>query len=341
MMPQELKVFATKLSAPVVHIAGSKGKGSTAFILSKIMEMSGITVGLFSSPHIMDIRECVRINGEPVERLEIEEHDGLSEFELLFLEALKTFEAEACDLIILECGWGGAKDATNLVDEKVLCILTHVELEHTEVLGNSVTEITREKLGICRPGVPLITSSTQAQEVFEVMEEMGITPILAPSFEMGHHHPESVGMAVAAAEQLGITMTAEMFKVIENLQLPGRFEVIHFGIHTLVLDGAHTYDSVQFVESQIREYAMGEELPEPIWAIHFLKDKSEELPKLFARNRSVWLTLEDERAGTCPDGFQEIGVNKFLAQLKADPVPKCIGILGSFRLVKSIKLSLA
>jgi dihydrofolate synthase/folylpolyglutamate synthase len=336
------------LSVPIVHIAGSKGKGTTATLLATIVQNNGTKVGLFTSPALLHDEESIQVDGaeissEDLDRLKekvIAVDKTLTEFEVLTLAALSFFEEQACELVILECGWGGRFDATNIVDKKALTILTHVELEHTEVLGKTVSEITRNKLGIYRPGVPLLTVADQAPEVFLEMENEGIVPLLAPSYELGHHHPESVGLAVMAADLLGFFFDSVIQEALKNLVIPGRFEFVSFGAHTLLLEGAHTFDSLSYFLLKLQEFQREHLLPEPFFAIHILKDKPQELIELFPHQRTVWVPLQEERAGEKPQSLSGAQVKDIFGDLLREKVPQFWVFVGSFRLVAEVKRSL-
>lgn len=332
MIPAELQPIYQELgpyTGKLIHIAGSKGKGTTAHLLAKLLEWNGHKVGLFTSPHILEENEMIQVNGEPIlsedlldRKKRLGEHwPELSDFEQTALVALRYFEEEHCDYVVLECGWGGAKDATNVVDSKILTLLAHVELEHTAILGNTLAAIAREQLGICRNGVPLL-SSKQKDEVQATVEEVRPDVIWTKSIEAGYHHPESAGLAVAAAKQLGVQIDLER---LASVQLPGRFEVVHDGGRTFILDGAHTLDSVAYAKKQIEDYFEGQSV---FWGVHFLKDKDPSLVDLFSQEKSVWIELEDERAGRCPEGWTSMKMEEFLK--KGDTH---VGILGSFKLV--------
>ncbi|MBT5823741.1 hypothetical protein HOH67_01285 [Candidatus Peregrinibacteria bacterium] len=333
------------LKTPVIHIAGSKGKGTTANLLGKILELSGKKVGVFSSPFMYKVEEMAKINGVPMENMQAyvdrvqSVNADLSEFEYWTLASLLYFSEQDLDYVILECGWGGLNDATNIISDKVLTILGHIELEHTEVLGDSIEKITQQKLGICRDGVPLITETNQSPDVFDVIVKEGYQPIIAARAELGEHHPGSAGLALAAADQLGFVVTPEMYKELCEYQLFGRFEIVNWGGHTIVLDGAHTYDSVYYLRDKALSYAVEHDLPEPIWCIHFLKDKRKDLPDLFPSGRTAWINLKDKRAGTAPDFLAKSEPEEFIKRLKSHN-PSFVVFVGSFKLVSAIKAML-
>ncbi|MBU0981120.1 hypothetical protein KKC94_00330 [Patescibacteria group bacterium] len=332
------------MRAKVVHIAGSKGKGTVAWLISEGLRASGFKVGLFSSPFILSEEEMIRINGVSIPRKRLDDYlekvqigKELSEFEALTEAAFLCFEEEECDYIILECGWGGKMDATNRIEKKDLTILTHIELEHMEVLGDTLKKITLEKLGICRPGVPLLTASSQDAAVMQTIEDAGFKVEIAPSAELNYHNPESTGLALFALEKLGVVLDSKILDALAKLIIPGRFEVLKMDEHVLILDGAHTYDSIRSLEGRVLTYAQEHGLPLPLWAIHTLKDKPKDLWTLFPIGRTVWLELDHPRASTPPDQLPKTTVEQLLSELKLEETPKLVVFTGSFRVVAEVR----
>ncbi|NBB89295.1 MAG: bifunctional folylpolyglutamate synthase/dihydrofolate synthase [Bacteroidetes bacterium] len=152
-------------SVPIVHIAGTNGKGSVSHILSALLQDNGLSVGLYTSPHYMDFRERVRINDKPIPETDVvrfvnqykEAFDAIqpSFFEWSFALALDYFQEKKPEIAIVETGLGGRLDSTNIV-EPILTIITNVSLDHQTFLGDTIPEIAREKLGIVKPGIPLV-----------------------------------------------------------------------------------------------------------------------------------------------------------------------------------------
>ena len=172
------------LNIKSVHIAGSKGKGSTAAMIAAALFAAGYRTGLYTSPHLVTLRERIRVDGKPVLKSEmaevvarmkphVEEMDGdctygeLSTFELLTATAFMNFHDRNVDYQVLETGLGGRLDATNVVTPEV-SVITSISLDHTEVLGNTIPQIAGEKAGIIKPGVPVINSA-QAEEATAVI----------------------------------------------------------------------------------------------------------------------------------------------------------------------------
>lgn len=153
----------------VVHIAGTNGKGMTAAMLGRLLGREGLSVGLYSSPHLLHIRERIQLGGKPageaefaeVGHLVLNEADAmagaeyLSYFDLLTAMGLLAFRRAGVDWTLLETGLGGLADATNAVD-KELCIITRIGMDHMAVLGDDPRAIAGQKLGICRPGIPVV-----------------------------------------------------------------------------------------------------------------------------------------------------------------------------------------
>eukprot|EP00937_MAST-01D_sp_MAST-1D-sp2_P002800 g2800.t1 len=162
----------------VIHVAGTKGKGSTCAFAESILRAHGHRTGFFSSPHLVHVRERFRINGRVVAEGTFLEHfwavwDGLksasaaaeqagvppmpSFFRFLTLIAFRLFRAERVDVLLLEVGMGGRLDATNVVERPVCVGVSTLDLDHTHVLGDTLAAIAREKAGVFKPGVPAFT----------------------------------------------------------------------------------------------------------------------------------------------------------------------------------------
>ena len=177
-------------NAEIIHIAGTNGKGSVSAFLQSICLQSGKKVGMFTSPHLCDIRERIRIDGQMCSEEDFlqgflvvkealfayrEEHPEKKEyhptfFEMLFFIGMVCFGKEEPDVIILETGLGGRLDATNIIEKPALCVITEIGFDHMEYLGDSLAAIAGEKAGIIKPGVPVVYWK-EKEEVFTVIEE--------------------------------------------------------------------------------------------------------------------------------------------------------------------------
>ena len=162
-------------AVPLVHVAGSKGKGSTAAFIASCAQQAGLSTGFYSSPHLHRFPERIAINGIPVSdtvfsglaqqvtaaacRLEAAHPalDTVTTFEMITAMAFLAFAQARCGLAVIEVGLGGLLDATNVIDPLVT-VITRIDYEHTAVLGNTLTEIALQKAGILRPGTPVVVS---------------------------------------------------------------------------------------------------------------------------------------------------------------------------------------
>jgi dihydrofolate synthase/folylpolyglutamate synthase len=160
----------TRLKA--VHVAGTNGKGSSSHMLAAIFQQAGYKTGLYTSPHLLDFRERIRINGKMIPKNHviefIESHKEAFEeiqpsfFEWTFGLALDYFDKEEVDVAVIEVGLGGRLDSTNIITPKA-CLITNISLDHVHLLGDNVEKIAREKAGIIKPRVPVVISQYQSE----------------------------------------------------------------------------------------------------------------------------------------------------------------------------------
>jgi dihydrofolate synthase/folylpolyglutamate synthase len=283
--PQEGRVF--------VHIGGTNGKGSVASFLASILKEAGLRVGLFTSPHLVRFTERFRINDREMGRdqardliAELRSRFSGAEpptfFEAVTAMALVHFARQKTDLDILEVGMGGRLDATNVV-RPALSMITNISLEHQEFLGDRLLDVAREKAGIIKPGVPLVTGARQrgVLELFErTCREKG-SPFYRLGRDLrcrrtgtglscrglglnlkrlrlslaGEHQARNAGMAVAGAGLLRDAGYTIPDRDIENglikTRWTGRMQIISRD-PLVVLDGAHNPAAIKALTSSIR-----------------------------------------------------------------------------------------
>lgn len=170
----------------IIHVAGTKGKGSTCTFCEAILRESGFRTGLFTSPHLVDVRERFRLNGLEISQEKFLEHfwdcwnqlkSGVDEdllmpplFQFLTVLAFKIFISEKVDVAVIEVGLGGTKDSTNVIKNPVVCGITSLGMDHTETLGDTIDKIASHKAGIFKPEVPAFTVS-QPSEAMDVIKD--------------------------------------------------------------------------------------------------------------------------------------------------------------------------
>ena len=247
-----------------IHVAGTNGKGSTCAMIASICQAQGWRTGLYTSPHLLSLRERFQINGECIpETVLCEELNRIREqvndwephptfFEIVTALALRWFHKESVAVVVLETGMGGRLDATNIVTPLV-SILTPIGLDHQQHLGESLALIAGEKAGIVKPGIPVI-SAIQEQEALAVLRDTAKT--LGCSLEVveqpwtesavalkGEVQRWNAALAIAALRAAGLPITpAAIEKGLSSVRWPGRFEKVD---NNLVLDGAHNPDAAR------------------------------------------------------------------------------------------------
>ncbi|RMD41077.1 hypothetical protein DV735_g4057, partial [Chaetothyriales sp. CBS 134920] len=168
-----------------IHVAGTNGKGTTSRYLEALLDRSNIVIGLFSSPHLVHRRDCIRVYGKSVHQPTFDQCEqvvrqrnadaklGATSFELLTATAFECFVRAKVEVAIIECGLGGRLDATNvLLPEEVLCsVMTRIGLDHQDVLGDTVEEIAAEKGGIIKPKVPVVVDGSNLLSVKQVLKQ--------------------------------------------------------------------------------------------------------------------------------------------------------------------------
>lgn len=171
-----------------VHVAGSNGKGSTSAMVESIARAAGLRAGLYTSPHLCQIAELVRIDGEPLSQPVLEELSGrvldagpaLTFFEVMTVVAFLAFRRAGVDLAVVEVGLGGVDDATNVLESPLATAITTVSLEHTRFLGDTIEAIARAKAGILKPGAPVVLGVLPLgadRVVSEIARDVGAGPV--------------------------------------------------------------------------------------------------------------------------------------------------------------------
>ncbi len=252
-----------------VHVAGTNGKGSVSAMIERIARESGMRTGLYTSPHLCRFAERIRVNGAPLDDAALEDclsralaHERLSFFETATLAALLAIRDARVDLAVIEVGLGGRLDATNVLEKPIAAAITRIALDHTELLGETLEEIAREKAAIAKPGVDLVlgpcspsvrraidevahgagaTTSSAAENVDAVRSLQNATIGLA-----GEHQRENARIAYVLGRRIGATHDACM-RGIAKVDWPGRLETIG----NVLLDAAHNPDGAEALAAHL------------------------------------------------------------------------------------------
>lgn len=263
-----------------VHIAGTNGKGSTAHILASVMQQAGYKVGLYTSPHLRDFRERIKINGQLIPKKSVttfikDYKDFLTEHKLSFFEmtvgmAFNYFAEEKVELAIVETGLGGRLDSTNIITPEV-SVITNIGLDHTAFLGDTLAEIAKEKAGIIKNNVPVVIGEKQKETtaVFtEKSKKSKSKMVFAQDLNSknyttdlkGEYQNKNLQTAVATVNILRDldwdiseeSLTNGMIAVKLNTGLQGRWDVLQEKPR-VICDTAHNVEGLKLVLEQLKK----------------------------------------------------------------------------------------
>ncbi len=268
----------------IIHVAGTNGKGLTAAMISKLLEVQGFSSGCYTSPHLVDIRERITLNGRFVSESEFarsaskvlniaKDYKGtpyLSYFDILTAVAFNVFLNCKMQWVVLETGLGGRADSTNVTD-KELCVLTRIGLDHQEVLGSDLKQIASEKTGITRTGIPVIVAP-QVEELkpwlIEKFAKENVPCIFVDEIFDREFHDQQLPPGIYTKPWMECFQTSlsamqvlfkansklkqNWFNAAQKVKLPGRLDLRHNvlwsknkkNFKTLLTDGGHNQDAL-------------------------------------------------------------------------------------------------
>ncbi|WP_029035423.1 bifunctional folylpolyglutamate synthase/dihydrofolate synthase [Salinimicrobium terrae] len=264
-----------------LHVAGTNGKGSVSHMLASVLQEAGYKVGLYTSPHLKDFRERIRINGEVIPELAVTEfihinkaffeQESLSFFEMTVGMAFQYFSTEKVDIAVIEVGLGGRLDSTNVISPEV-SVITNIGYDHMNILGNTLPEIAAEKGGIIKKDTPVVIGEYQ-EETFPVFKELAkakeaplylaedFTGKLYSSDLKGYYQKKNirtVSMTLEVLKDRGWELITEeaakkgLENVIFNTGLRGRWEVLQEN-PKVICDTAHNKEGLVYAMKQLQE----------------------------------------------------------------------------------------
>jgi len=319
-----------------IHIAGTNGKGSVSCYCANILQNAGYKVGMFISPYIIDFRERFQINGEMileddliriVEKIKAvvdtyPKDEIPTEFEIVTAIGMLYFYEKNCDVVVLEVGLGGRLDSTNVIKNPLCSVITSISLDHTEYLGDTLTQIAYEKGGIIKKNCPTVLYPIQEREVFEkikeICEKQNSQLTICKENEISVVKEDIYGdaikfndmqitlpipgkvqkynalTAINAIIKSGFEVSNENIKNgIENAHFPARLQLFSKN-PKILLDGAHNPDGVKSLADYLQKY-----FDKPIGVIGMMKDKDidsvlSQIAPLFSKIYTV--TVNNPRA---------------------------------------------
>ena len=288
-------------SLKYIHVAGNNGKGSFCAMTDSILRHAGYKVGLFTSPYIVEFNERMRIDGKNISNEELCElveivkphadkmADKPTEFELITALAFLYFKRHNCDVVVLECGLGGRLDATNVIKDPILSVITGIALDHTSILGDTVEKIAAEKAGIIKSGVPVLwcgndanadkVISAKAQELGAPMARVDRSSLEIKEMTLGgtvfdYNGREDILLSLLGTYQpLNATNVLSAIDILKQngykiedkaiydglraVRWPARFEMISRD-PLIIADGGHNPEGIDSAVESIERY-FGEE----------------------------------------------------------------------------------
>ena len=261
-----------------IHVAGTNGKGSTSHLIASVLQEQGYKVGLYTSPHLKDFRERIKVNGEMISQKEVVDfvnahkedftEIGLSFFEMSTALAFAYFSDQKVDVAVIEVGLGGRLDATNIINPE-LSVITNVAFDHQHLLGDTIALIAKEKAGIIKESVPVVLGATSEEVryvVAEIAAQKGSKLILSSkntSYEsglLGAFQQENTDTVCEAIEQLRLlgwdvseaSLKLGLLRVVENTSLRGRWEQISSS-PMVICDTGHNPHAMRSIVKQLNK----------------------------------------------------------------------------------------
>ena len=358
------------LKTETIHVAGTNGKGSTCSFIASLLTEKGEKVGLFTSPHIFDFKERIRINGTKISEeevvsfchqlKEIELPFQPSFFEITFAMAMHHFERNNCTYAIIETGLGGRLDATNVITP-LLSIITNISLDHQNFLGNTIEAIAVEKAGIIKHKVPVFVAEENSftKEIFVDAANLKNTQVtfLTPSQkayqQLASYQQTNLQTALQAIAIIDIhpteqEITSAIKKLYQNTGLFGRFQEINSSPR-IIIDASHNEGGIKILLKELQQT--------PHEKLKFIVGSSgdKDLKKLIANlptSSEINLCVFKNERSTTYDELSKMAaenstikkvykeVNHALNEIISNTLPdETIVICGSFFLISDINLT--
>ena len=301
-----------------IHIAGTNGKGSTSHIIASILQTAGYKTGLYTSPHLLDFKERIKVNGKEISPEEVMifinsnkpyfEKENFTFFEMSVALAFWHFSKVNVDYAIIEVGLGGRLDATNIITP-VLSIITNIGLDHTQFLGKTHQKIALEKAGIIKNGVPIIIGEKdiKTEKIFKDVSRKSKAPLYFAkkttkyfaSDLKGFYQKKNIQTVITALNQLpsfnldNSIIKKGLKRVVDNTGLKGRWQVLQ-NSPKVILDVGHNKEALRSIARQINEISYNK----LYLVMGFVKEREVDfLLSLFPKEASFYLSSPNvERA---------------------------------------------
>ena len=297
-----------------IHVAGTNGKGSVCTMLESILRNAGYKTGLYTSPHIFEYTERIKINGIDIPKEDFAElfeevskiNIHLTEFEVLTVMMFLYFKRNNVDIVILETGLGGRFDATNVIKTNLCSVITQIDLDHTERLGETKEKIAYEKAGIIKPNCPVITSMGY-EAIRDRADELNamlifVSPFVPPEFVdalalKGLHQIENLALVLTVINYLFKDIDENTIKEgLKQVKNPCRFE--YFKDKNLIIDASHNPNGILALRNNL-DYYFPNEKRRFVFGCLKNKDYSKMMDILFREGDEIYLN-EFDYPNACP-----------------------------------------
>ena len=297
-----------------IHVAGTNGKGSVCTMLESILRNAGYKTGLYTSPHIFEYTERIKINGIDIPKEDFAElfeevsniNIHLTEFEVLTVMMFLYFKRNNVDIVILETGLGGRFDATNVIKTNLCSVITQIDLDHTERLGETKEKIAYEKAGIIKPNCPVITSMGY-EAIRDRADELNamlifVSPFVPSEFVdalalKGLHQIENLALVLTVINYLFKDIDENTIKEgLKQVKNPCRFE--YFKDKNLIIDASHNPNGILALRNNL-DYYFPNEKRRFVFGCLKNKDYSKMMNILFREGDEIYLN-EFDYPNACP-----------------------------------------
>ena len=311
---------------PSIHVAGTNGKGSVCAMLESVYRSNGYKTGLFTSPHLIQLNERIQINRIPIsdkdlsssaialstrcnEQFDPENYPSF--FEFIAAIALKHFAEEGVDIAIIETGLGGRLDATNILSPE-LSIITSIGKDHTDILGDTIEAITREKAGIIKPDTPVLIGNLPdiskavikkkahdlRAEYYTLKNYLKTHPLPKTNLD-GTYQKQNAALASYATEILAQHFPIKHTNALNQVEWKGRWQKLKLKSQTIILDSTHNAEACLQLEENLRQLT-AESGKKPIIITGILgKERARDIMPLISRYAHTLYLVEPKQPRSC------------------------------------------
>lgn len=298
-----------------IHIAGTNGKGSTSHMLAAILQKAGYKTGLYTSPHLKDFRERIKVDGKMVPKAYVQhfvnrnykfiDHLQPSFFEVTVAMALSYFEDVEVDVAIIETGLGGRLDSTNIITPQ-LSVITNISLDHTKILGDTIAEIAAEKAGIIKPGIPVVIGEKHP-ESFQVFKDKA---------------RQSKSPLTFADQELGTKDTYKKTNFLFTSVTNKENKLVYSGINLDLQGSYQTKNLVTVIQSVLELRKLGYTIPRE--AVYRGLKSVKKITGLQGR----WETLDKNPLIICDTGHNIAGITEVVSNIENTPYKQLHMVFG-------------